>query len=160
MLQTKYWKIRKKLASKKSSIFSLMSQNLNYKRSFTPKQFRKYFPKGRSVNFGRTTTGPSGTNGPLVAVKTSKKRPVVVCPNFTARPLGKYFLNFLIKSWLGLLLRCGVLGHVNLVLGFRTRSRFSFQATTVRNWAYPTECPLYLMKTKMQNIKKVYSCTK
>ena len=44
--------------------------------------------------------------------------------------------------------------------GFRKRSRFSFLATTVPNWPYSAGCPLYLMKKKMQNIKKVYFCTK
>ena len=50
--------------------------------------------------------------------------------------------------------KCGAL-HLH------KRSRFSFRATTFRKtWPYPAECPLYLMRTKIQNIKKIQSCTK
>ena len=48
----------------------------------------------------------------------------------------------------------GILGPVNLVSGFRTPSGFSFPFATDHTQ------PLYLMKTKMQNIKNVYFCTK
>ena len=54
----------------------------------------------------------------------------------------------------------GVLDPVILVSYFHKWSRLSFRATTVHNSPYPTGSLLYPMKTKMQNIKKVYFCTK